>query len=156
MQGDAVISEYGQYRYMLTRHWGEGPEVLFVMLNPSTADALQDDRTIGRCISFAKSWGFGRLAVANLFAFRTPSPAELMQAAEPIGPENDNWIEQLSARAALTVAAWGNDGAFRGRASEVAPRLSNPHYLKLSIKGQTRHPLYIAGDTKPVAWSFAA
>lgn len=156
MQGDAVISECGQYRYMLTRHWGEGPEVLFVMLNPSTADALQDDRTIGRCISFAKAWGFGRLAVANLFAFRTPSPAELMQAAEPIGPENDHWLEQLSARAALTVAAWGNDGAFRGRASEVAPRLRNPHYLKLTKRGQPWHPLYIAGDSKPVAWSLAA
>lgn len=152
MQGDATFSDCGAYRYSLTRKWADGPEILFVMLNPSTADGLTDDPTIGRCTSFAKAWGFGSLVVGNLFAFRTPSPAELMKAAEPVGAENDKWLEQLSARAALTVAAWGNSGAFRGRAGEVAPRLVNPHYLKLTKAGQPGHPLYVSSETRPTAW----
>ncbi|KPF78372.1 hypothetical protein IP83_18385 [Novosphingobium sp. AAP93] len=154
MLTDATISSCGRYRYSLSRKWDDAPTVLFVMLNPSTADATKDDRTIGRCISFAKSWGFGSLIVGNLFAFRTPSPAELMEAKEPVGPENDHWLERLSKEASLTVAAWGNTGSYLGRAGEVAPRLNNPHYLKLTGAGQPSHPLYVSGDTRPTLWAF--
>ncbi|KPF89254.1 MULTISPECIES: DUF1643 domain-containing protein [unclassified Novosphingobium] len=152
MYRDAVISPCSRYRYSLTRKWGDGPQVLFVMLNPSTADATTDDRTIGRCISFADSWGFGSLVVGNLFAFRTPSPAELMSADEPVGPENDHWLEKLGEQASLTVAAWGNAGSYLGRAALVSPRLVRPHFLRLTSAGQPSHPLYVSGDTRPTPW----
>ena len=63
MRSDALLSPCGCYRYALWRRWEPGPQVLFIMLNPSTADELTDDPTIRRCIGFARSWGFGSLAV---------------------------------------------------------------------------------------------
>ena len=72
----AEISNDGQYRYLLGRRWDATlPECTFVMLNPSTADAKQDDPTIRRCINFAKSYGCGSLLVGNLYAFRDPFSA---------------------------------------------------------------------------------
>lgn len=91
MQGGAIIT--GDYRYLLWREWNSSSKtVSFVMLNPSRADAQINDPTITRCINFALSWGYGRLEVVNLFAYRTSKPSLLKQAAEPIGEDNDRYI----------------------------------------------------------------
>src|SRR6266436_6577265 len=92
MRSDACISRCGTYRYALWRRWAPGPQVLFVMLNPSTADRQRNDPTIRRCIGLAAAWGYGALAVGNLFAFRTPSPKVLKRAARPVGRANDRWL----------------------------------------------------------------
>ena len=48
----AYLSECGWYRYLLWRRWQpSAPVVNFIMLNPSTADAVQDDPTVTRCIA---------------------------------------------------------------------------------------------------------
>ena len=91
MQSGAVITD--NYRYLLWREWiSSSKTVSFIMLNPSRADAEVNDPTITRCINFAKSWGFGRLEVVNLFAYRTSKPSLLKQATEPIGKDNDRYI----------------------------------------------------------------
>ena len=72
----AELSQCKNYRYALWRRWSEAPAVLFVMLNPSTADESQDDATIRRCIAFAQQWGHGGIIVANLFALRSPYPRQ--------------------------------------------------------------------------------
>lgn len=78
----------GDYRYILGRKWDEKkPQVTFVMLNPSTADAQQDDPTLGKCIKFATSWDYGSLEVVNLFAYRATKPCELRKVSDPIGPK---------------------------------------------------------------------
>jgi len=151
MEKTAVIC--GNYRYSLTRKWAEGPSVLFVMLNPSTADANEDDPTIGRCISFAKSWDYGSLVVGNLFAFRTPSPDDLMESENPIGDANDEWLDKLQKSANLTVAAWGNKGRFLGRSKKVAQLLNKPHYLRMTSIGEPSHPLYLPAKLKPTPWA---
>ena len=155
MECDANISSCGQYRYSLTRKWSDGPIALFIMLNPSTADAVENDRTINRCIKFAKSWSFGSLVVGNLFAFRTPFPAEMMTAEDPIGDENDDWLAHLQTTADLTVAAWGNGGLFRGRGQAVSRLLNKPHALRITKLGEPSHPLYIRSDTQPRIWDVA-
>lgn len=72
----AVFSDDRVYRYQLRRCWDvTEPIVAFVMLNPSTADAIEDDPTVRRCIGFAKNWGYGALLVGNLFAARTTRPS---------------------------------------------------------------------------------
>jgi hypothetical protein len=152
MQKTADFSPCRRYRYALTRKWAEGPQVLFIMLNPSTADAMNDDPTIARCLSFAKSWGFCSLAVGNLFAWRTPSPAELLKAQCPVGDDNDGWLGALQASADMTLAAWGNNGAFNNRGTEVARRLTNPHMLGLTKRGHPSHPLYIGAKALPQQW----
>lgn len=89
MEKTAIISEDEKYRYQLSRCWDETkPRILFIMLNPSTADANIDDPTIRRVISFAKSWGYGGVYVGNLFAFRSTDPKGLKQIADPVGENN--------------------------------------------------------------------
>lgn len=156
METHAELSPCRQYRYSLTRRWASGPQVLFVMLNPSTADETDDDPTIGKCIKFAKSWGYGGLVVGNLFAYRTPSPELLMTATDPIGPDNDEWLVKLQKSADLTIAAWGNSGSFMERSKAVTGLLSALHILHLNKTGEPKHPLYVAADTKPVPWELSA
>ena len=94
----AVISKCGAYRYSLTRKWSDAPLLSFVMLNPSTADAKEDDPTIRRCIGFARREGAGGLIVANLYALRSSSPEALWAARDPIGPQNRRWRSLASPR----------------------------------------------------------
>jgi hypothetical protein len=154
MQRDATFSACHNYRYALWRQWADGPGVLFVMLNPSTADAMHDDPTIRRCIGFAKSWGFGSLAAGNLFALRTPSPRVLAAAQSPVGADNDRWLRRLQRGAALVLAAWGNHGRMLDRAVAVQRMLTDPCTLGLTRAGEPRHPLYVTGRTVPRRWRY--
>ena len=150
MRRDAVLSPDGAYRYALRRSWGSGPPVMFIGLNPSTADHLTDDPTLRRCISFALRWGFDSVAVGNLFALRSPDPRELERAPDPVGPENDKWLKRLVEESDTIVAAWGNKGALLDRGSLIQERFPNLMCLGRTKKGQPRHPLYVKGETELV------
>ncbi len=97
IEGDrngAVLSADGVYRYRLWRTWDASkPTLAFLMLNPSTADATEDDPTIRRCLGFAKEWGYGSLVVVNLFALRSPNPDALRENDDPVGPENGEHLQ---------------------------------------------------------------
>lgn len=148
---NAVFSRCRRYRYVLRRSWHlDHPQVLFVALNPSTADEVTDDATVRRCVGFGRHWGFGGIIIANLFAYRTPDPSALRSARNPIGPKNDWWLEFLSDEAAMTVAAWGIHGNLDGRAETVLPKLKNVHVLGRTKGGDPRHPLYLPRTAVPV------
>lgn len=86
----AQLSDCGTYRYRLSRHWDVTRAALvYVMLNPSTADAEVDDQTIKRCMHYARREEFGGIEVLNLYALRSPYPAALWAHPDPVGPEND-------------------------------------------------------------------
>ena len=153
MNSTATLSPCRTYRYSLTREWGSGLAVLFVGLNPSTADETLDDPTIRRCISFARDWGYARLHMANLFAFRATDPRDMKNASDPVGPENDKHLLTLANDSALTVAAWGVHGTFGGRHNAVREMLPRLHYLRFTKDGHPGHPLYLPGTLKPVAWN---
>lgn len=154
----AVISTCGQYRYKLTR-LGDlmsplGPAV-FVMLNPSTADADLDDPTIRRCRSFAQTWGCNGLVVVNLYGLRSTNPAGLWSHPDPVGPENDQHLAGLPNNAGVVVCAWGaNARDDRVAASVTVLRASGHRLLCLGItkNGAPRHPLYVKGDQPLVEW----
>lgn len=150
----AFIDLGGLYRYKLSREWApELPCCMFIGLNPSTADADRDDPTIRRCVGFARRWGYGKLVMCNLFAFRATDPAALFEPEDPVGPENDEWLIDCAERADLIVAAWGARGDIRGRAHEVRTFLpEHVHHLGLTKFDQPRHPLYLRADTRPVLW----
>lgn len=151
IQSSACISECGRYRYRLYRQWDESrPDVLFVMLNPSTADHYTDDRTITRCVGFARNWGYGGLLVGNLFALRSTNPGELYKSDDPIGPYNDAALGDMAAQVDVIVAAWGNHGTLRNRGCEVLRMLSGKrHALQLNKSGHPAHPLRLRGELKP-------
>lgn len=154
-RSDAVISDCGEYRYRLSRTWHtEKPTVAFLMLNPSTADATEDDPTIRRCRGFAKDWGYGSLVVANLFALRTSDPSNLRGHSDPVGPKNDKHLQNVCEQAEKVVAAWGANGSFNSRAIEVAETLESDLYaLDTTKDGHPVHPLYQPADAEPVEWS---
>lgn len=147
-----MFSSCGAYRYALWRRWAAGPQVLFVMLNPSTADATKDDPTIRRCVSFARSWGFGSLAVGNLFGFRSTDSRRLQMAPDPVGPENDSWLNRIRGDVSLCVAAWGNDGNRSARSALLRALVEPVHVLGLTSAGAPRHPLYVPAATAAVRW----
>ena len=120
MNTGAKLSACRSYRYSLWRIWDESkPYALFIGLNPSTADEVENDPTLNRCIDYAKSWGYGGVYMTNLFAFRTKDPEGMKAASDPIGPENNASLIDLAQKAGIAIAAWGNDGAFMGRSKEV-------------------------------------
>ena len=153
METSATISKCGQYRYELRRMWDTAkPVVLFIGLNPSTADAITDDNTSRVCINYAQRWGYGGLLVGNLFAHRSTDPAVLLTCVDPVGPENDTWLAQLQEEASLVVCAWGGNGAYQGRGNAVLAQLRNPHCLTTLKNGQPGHPLYKSADLRPVPY----
>lgn len=149
----AVFSDDRKYRYHLTRPLDVGGSgiILFVMLNPSTADEIEDDPTIRRCIGFGEREQFGTLAVVNLYAYRATNPKELKQVFDPVGPENDKWLIMASYSADLTVAAWGAN-ADRMRSNKVKEILKAPQVLGLTKGGFPKHPLYLRADAELVDW----
>lgn len=153
----AVISKCGKYRYALTRVWDEiKPRVLFIMLNPSTADAEKDDPTIRRCMHFANDWGYGGLYVVNLFALRATNPEDLLKAPFVVGVENEKWVRRMSSLAHLVVCAWGN-GSIVEKLQKRLDHTWKPmswvnktlHYLELSNDGTPKHPLYLKRSVTP-------
>ncbi len=146
----ARFSRCRRYRYSLERRWKSGSgKVLFIGLNPSTADHHQDDPTIRRCVRFARDWGFAAMEVVNLFAYRATYPADLKAAADPVGPANDRWINRCHQQADLTVACWGNDGAFLDRASKIRQKLDDLHCLQMNRSAEPAHPLYMRAELRP-------
>ena len=160
---DAIISDCGRYRYRLTRQCGltTGGCVNFIMLNPSTADAKEDDPTIRRCMSFALRWGFRELVVTNLFAYRATDPREMKKAADPVGPENMQYVQEAADYAVhgweaygikgLVICAWGNHGSYMDQDKTVLGWIGhlNPMALRVSQSGQPAHPLYLPKKLNP-------
>jgi len=157
--GGAVLSPCGRYRYLLWRNaLSSLPFQAFAMLNPSTADALQDDPTIRRCRGFVASPGFTGPLVWNLFAFRATDPNDLKRAEEPIGHLNDSAIDLALSISGRTIAAWGTHGSHLGRDKRVLRRAgamnATLHALKLTAGGMPGHPLYLPKAAEPVEWQY--
>jgi hypothetical protein len=150
---ETILSPCRRYRYTLWREFGgQGGDgyAMFIGLNPSTADEVNDDPTIRRCIAFAKYWGYGALCMANLFAFRATEPVDMFAAVDPVGPENDSYLMKLAQDAGVVVAAWGTNGTHMARDRVVRDLLPNLHCLRKTQAGHPGHPLYLPGDLRPV------
>jgi len=151
VERNAHFSPCKTWRYTLSRRWNLNlPMVTFVLLNPSTADALHDDPTNRRGMGFARSWGFGACVFVNLFAFRSPYPKVMKASDDPVGPDNDEWILRCAVGSDLVVCAWGVNGVYRGRDLEVLEILNGfkLRCLGLTKAGYPRHPLYLKKDTE--------
>jgi len=151
----AAFSQCQTYRYLLWRNWDKGlPSMMTVGVNPSTADAKKNDATIDKLVKFAKRWGYGRLMMVNLFAFRARDPWQMLHHNLPVGPENDDWITLAADHCELILVAWGNPGKhmkrdrivldlLRGRGREL-------YHLGLNLNKTPKHPLYRKDDTQPI------
>lgn len=137
-------------RYALWRLWSDGPCLMVIGLNPSTADETQDDPTIRRCITFARTWCYSGLYMLNLFAFRATDPRLMKATSDPIGPGNNEALKKYSDMSARVLAAWGTHGEFMNRDVRVCELLDRQlHCLNITKNGFPQHPLYVKGDTIP-------
>lgn len=156
----AIISDCGTYRFNLWRSV-EPPmfepgldDCLFVMNNPSTADASDDDPTIRRVKGFAASWGFSKVYVANTNPYRATDPKAAQVPPEDVLALNDQWIGKLSRQVQWVVAAWGGKAhtALAARALGVIRRHRPVRAIALSKGGEPKHPLYLPRDAQPFVW----
>lgn len=156
MRKVAILSSCGTWRYTLERVWDESELlVVFVLLNPSTADAEVDDATLRRGVGFARAWGYGGVVFVNLFAFRSTDPKNLSHDRDGmVGPENDRHILEQVARADRVVLAWGANGDHLHRDEEVLKLLEDfpLWHLGLTKGGHPKHPLRLAKTTQLQRW----
>lgn len=159
VRGRATFSgESEQYRTKLYRAWDDTlPSILWVMMNPSLADAQVDDRTVYRCRAFSTDWGYGRMWVGNTFAYRCTAQKRLLEVSDPVGPENDKHLLEMAQDASLIVFAYGKPHpSLRARGLQVAEMFRRHghdlHVLKLNHGGIPAHPLYLPGTLRPVLW----
>lgn len=165
---DAEFSSDQIYRYTLTRQWSDGPCVAWIMFNPSTATAEQDDPTIRKCVGFSKRWGYGRMVILNLYAIRSTDPRAVRRmGVSAVGPLNDHWISEASKNAREVIFAWGcgqhvADEDMQARISKVSIQISLPDFPHLTPisclgfrkDGHPRHPLMLSYETlrEPFVW----
>ena len=162
MNRSAKLSDCEKYRYELIREWpaldstpavAKAGYVVFCLLNPSTADAVEDDPTIKRCVDFVRRWGYSRLVVVNLFAFRATDPSELVRCPDPVGESNNQYILKNAKDAALFVAGWGTEGRRLNRHNVVLDMLRSSGVVMYSLgengDGTPKHPLYLNKKTVP-------
>jgi hypothetical protein len=163
--GWADISDDELYRYALGRVWDEAlPVLVYIMLNPSTADALEPDHTITKCVGFARRWGFGGILVLNLWALRSTDPKglkhALLYAIDPVGPENNEYLSYFARAARDTdsdvIVAWGLNAAGTVRRDIVVELLAREGVDLWAIAetkdGEPGHPLMLPYASKPIPW----
>lgn len=159
-ESGAQFSRCRTFRYALWRRWdwqGYQNQLMFIGLNPSTADETQDDPTVRRCIRFAKDWGYSGLIMMNAYGFRATDPKVMAVASDPVGPGNDRAFRTQRSQVGKIVAAWGNHCS-EERAQRICKVINRPiHCLATNKSGQPKHPLYIAAKTRPkLYWSPAS
>lgn len=150
MRSGAEFSPDRKYRYALWRIWDESkPLVMFIGLNPSTANETETDPTITRVMGFARSWGFGGFYMMNLFAIVGSDPKILLTERDPLG-DNDRWLVEISEKCDRIVFAWGVFKQAKIRRAEVAAKFPRAYCLKKTKDGHPWHPLYVAAKTTPI------
>ncbi|MBP5510689.1 MAG: DUF1643 domain-containing protein [Kiritimatiellae bacterium] len=153
-----VFSPDRVYRYTLLHSWKFFNEpdrvVCWIALNPSTADENQLDPTLRRIRGYSRDWGYNGFMMLNAFAFRATDPREMAAASDPVGPENDRYLLDETARTDLVVCAWGTHAALNGRQEAILRLLADRplHYLRLTKDGFPSHPLYLPANLRPVRW----
>lgn len=162
----AIISKCGHYRYRLDR-WAATAEVggsltyAYFGINPSTADASLDDATVRKWIGFTRRNGGNHFIVGNVFAYRSTDVTKLRLAPDgnPIGPDNDRYLDEIIAEADILVPCWGNTGKvallWRQHFTHVALKLMHSgkpvKIFGRTSSGDPKHPLMLGYDTPLVS-----
>lgn len=148
LDSGAQISPCEKYRFSLWRVWNESlPHIAFVGLNPSTADATQDDPTIRRCRGFAKSHGFGAMTMLNLWAYRATDPKDISGRVTNEEEINLDTISRIVTGVARVCAVWGSHPMAFARQDAVLPLAPQWWVLRQNRDGMPGHPLYLPNSS---------
>tara|TARA_R110002095_G_scaffold188482_1_gene165992 strand:+ start:2081 stop:3712 length:1632 start_codon:yes stop_codon:yes gene_type:complete len=141
------------YRYSLSRTWdNKKPPLFFIALHPTRADDNYDDALIKKCSAYAKQRGNGGIIIGSLFAYRADNVSQIKEATDPVGAYNNACLLENNRHADQTIAIWGNEGTFKGRAEEVKSLLPNLLCLQLTVKKQPRSIKGLANEIAPIPY----
>lgn len=149
----ATFSECRKYRYALWRIWDEEkPFIMFVGLNPSTANENKDDATIRRVVSMSNQWGYGGVYMLNCFPFISTNPNDLKDCNNI--SKNDCFLETIGELCDTIVFAWGNFDIVVEKSRDIAltQMFPNAKCLIKNKNGSPRHPLYVPSTVQMVEW----
>ena len=152
----AVFEQHRAYRFILWRFWNDSPRVLFIGLNPSTANEIINDPTIRRCIGFAQKWGYGGMYFCNLYSYVSTDP-RLLSSEEALHAANIPAIMMARSLSVLAVVAWGDGVELVENGKSIAGhilKLIKPSLcFGLTKKGNPKHPLYLPSDMELVEYN---
>jgi hypothetical protein len=157
----AIFSTDGLYRYELFRPGTGRKRTAVIMVNPSTADDVEDDATIRKVRGFAERNDFGKLIIGNLFAYRSTDIRKLKDVIDPVGPANDYHLRRMMSQADQVLFGWGRleklPVHLRDRwrvVADIAESLGHkPLCLGTTLDGQPRHPLMLPYSMPVKPWS---
>jgi hypothetical protein len=150
----AIFSECGKYRYVLSRIWNRNaPLVQCIGLNPSTANAEDDDPTIKSLTRILTNAGFGGFHMTNLFALISPYPEDLRSCPDPL-KLNDTYLFPLMLTVDTVIVCWGNFKQAEYRKKTVLKKINHAQCFGQNANGSPKHPLYLKSDTKIVTYKF--
>ena len=164
MNGDAKFSPCGRWRWWLTRVWDESlPMAALIGMNPSTANASEDDNTVHKEIHFCRDWGFGGLLKLNAYAYKATKPSDLWIArargVDVVGEENTagrmlSLLREFNV--GRTVACWGRLSTDRGWVLRDALEYFGVQLdcFKKNSDGSPAHPLYLPYGLVPQPWNY--
>lgn len=140
----AVIE--GKRRYRLWRIWDQDkPVLLYVLLNPSNADAQTDDRTVTKLIKFSRNWGYGGFYLGNIHSYISSDPKRLMHHLIPNESLNISHLKEMAKKSEKVVFGWGNAGRLPIWLKQM---ISQAYCLGNNNNGSPKHPLYLSYKTK--------
>lgn len=149
----AKFSEDRKYRFSLWRIWDKSkPLVMFIGLNPSTANENENDPTIRSVERISKANGYGGFYMMNCWALVSTDPEKLRDHRwnELICEWNDNMLTITKSKCKDVVFAWGSFDIVieTGRYFELLEMFPNAMALHINKNGSPKHPLYCKSDTK--------
>jgi hypothetical protein len=146
---DATFSHDRKYRYVLSRRWNTRSNrfVMYIGLNPSTANEEKPDNTITKLIKVSKYNGFDGMFMLNIFAIVSSKPSVLKTDSDPLG-DNNGWLEEIAPKCDKIVFCWGNFKEAQERAQEVIKMFDKAYCLFQNKNGSPKHPLYCKDETK--------
>ena len=161
VNGDAMFSADGRYRPLMRRWLGDAfPDryLLFIGMNPSTADAEVNDPTCAREWTFTRREGFAGMAKANVGDYRATHPKMLL-APGVVASSSVNLptIREAARGATRVILCHGklNRALVPAGQALVAALIADGHDLwcfGTNKDGSPKHPLYLKGDTPLVRW----
>lgn len=147
----AEFSTCRKYRYSLWRIWNDNlPLIMFIGLNPSTANEEVSDRTIETVVRYAKNWCYGGVYMMNLFTYVTRNPDQLIK--DDAFKDNIERLKKVGDKCQDIIFAWGAFKAAKERAATVIKMFPNARALAVNKDGTPHHPLYLPGNIRPVKY----
>lgn len=138
-----VVSECQKYQYLSIFEWGtKSTNPLGVVgLNPSIIKNNKNT-TISILKDLAIKEGFDGLVVSNLYGYISPNPNDLKTVKDPIGKENDIWIQYMQDICEKIICIWGNSGD-NYRKETILKNINKKAYtIGFTKSGNPRHVLH--------------